>query len=446
VAMRFLRSLISGAGDTLLGRRRYCFYFQTVGAADAVRALGFAAASALHLPVARGNRAHFVREAAALLGEGEVFLYGSARAALSDHLVALQLPTDGEVIVTGYTCDVVANAVLQAGLLPVYADIDPATYCMDPRSTAQAISARTRVLIIQHTYGIPAALDELLELARRHDLYVIEDSAAALGSTYRGRQLGTFADAAIFSFELSKTITCGRGGLLLVRAEGEARERQSTRYADVPEPSPGATARELLQLGLSALLYRPRIYAIGASIAAALFRLRLFKPSTSADEERAERPARYVVRLSEPQAALLRRQWRLLPRIADHARELARRYAASDPASALFSQGDPASAAGGDGVCLIRYPARAASPEQRERMQRSFDSLGVELGAWFSAPLSSPAIHHDRFEYRDGTCPVAEAVAPQVYNLPTHLRIRGGVVDAIIDAARWTGGQSEDSA
>jgi dTDP-4-amino-4,6-dideoxygalactose transaminase len=119
----------------------------------------------------------------------------------------LALESDAEVLVTGFTCEVVPNAVLQAGYKPCYVDIDPASFCTDPLSVESRINEKTRVLVIQHSFGIAAPIDELMAIARRHNLFVIEDCAVSLGTHYYGRPTGTWGDAAIYSFELSKVIT-----------------------------------------------------------------------------------------------------------------------------------------------------------------------------------------------------------------------------------------------
>ena len=142
----------------------------------------------------------------------DIFLYNSARSALYSHLKALGLPRDSEVLLTGFTCDVVANSVIQSGLNPVYVDIDKANFCMSLRSLKNNLSKYSRVIIIQHTYGISPEMEDILKIAKKNNLYVIEDCAVAFGEKYGKRYCGLFGDAAIFSFELSKTITSCRGG------------------------------------------------------------------------------------------------------------------------------------------------------------------------------------------------------------------------------------------
>ena len=112
----------------------------------------------------------------------QVYLYGSARSALYALLKSFHLISGSEVIVTGFTCEAVPDAVIQAGLKPLYADIDEETYCMSPESVFKKITSKTKAIVIQHTFGIAAEIDSLIAIARNHDLYVIEDCAVSLGT------------------------------------------------------------------------------------------------------------------------------------------------------------------------------------------------------------------------------------------------------------------------
>lgn len=429
--------LLKGVEAFLRGERHYCFYFTTITLGDAIRAFGYALASTFRIPVAGGARDALAGAVRERYG-GEVFFYGSARSALCDHLCALELPQGAEIVVTGFTCEVVANAVLQAGLRPVYADIDPITYGADPTSVRRVLSDRTAVIIVQHSFGNPAALPELLTIARDHGLYVIEDCAVALGSAHDGQPLGTFGDAAIVSFELSKTITSCRGGMLVVHGATEIVERQRTRYGAVPEPRAGQAAAGLFQLSLSGVLYRPRIYPLGRPVADILFRLGLFRPSTLPIELRAGRPESWMVRLSPGQAAILLRQWRRLPAIMERARTIAARYE-----DGLATCSDVEIAAVGPEACLIRYPLRTRN---RDRLHRLFEEEGIELGSWFTAPLSSPAVDQAVFGYREGQCPEAERTAATICNLPTHVRITDEVVEKVMGLVRVAHADEGDGA
>ena len=139
----------------------------------------------------------------------------SGTAALELAVRALRLPAGAEVIVPALTMNATALAVRLAGAAPVFADIDPVTYNLDPASAAAAVTARTGALLPVHLHGLPADMDALTGLARRRGLAVIEDAAQAHGARYNGRAAGSLGDAGCFSLHPSKNLpSCGEGGLV----------------------------------------------------------------------------------------------------------------------------------------------------------------------------------------------------------------------------------------
>ncbi len=129
-------------------------------------------------------------------------------------LVGLGLEAGDEVIVPTVTYIATANAVRYCGATPVLADCDPRTLNVDPAAVAARITPRTRGIIVVHLYGHPADMDPILELARRHGLFVLEDAAEAHGAEYKGRRVGGFGHCATFSFFGNKIVTTGEGGML----------------------------------------------------------------------------------------------------------------------------------------------------------------------------------------------------------------------------------------
>lgn len=147
-------------------------------------------------------------------GAGHALAVSSGSAALRCGLEALGIGPGDEVIVPAFTFVATAEAVMEAGARPVPAEIDD-SFNIDPRDAAARVTGRTRAIIPVHMMGAAAPLDELLALARRHDLRVLEDACQAIGARYRGRVVGTIGDAGTFSFDSAKLITCGEGGLLV---------------------------------------------------------------------------------------------------------------------------------------------------------------------------------------------------------------------------------------
>jgi len=165
--------------------------------------------------------AQFERDFAAYQGlqPTQVAAVNSATAALHVSMVAERLESGAEVITTPMTFCASVNAIIHAGLVPVLADVDAATQNIDPAAIEAAITPRTRAILPVHFAGRPCEMDPIMEIARKHNLKVIEDCAHAIETTYRGRKAGTFGDFGCFSFYATKNVVTGEGGMITGRDE-----------------------------------------------------------------------------------------------------------------------------------------------------------------------------------------------------------------------------------
>ena len=134
-----------------------------------------------------------------------------------------------EIIVPALTFVATGNAVLQAGMTPVFVDVERETLNIDPKKIEQAITPRTRAIMPVHLMGKPAAMDEILSLAQKHKLYVIEDAAEAHGAEYKGRKIGAIGDMACFSLYAAHIVTTIEGGMLITNNERMAEIARSLR-------------------------------------------------------------------------------------------------------------------------------------------------------------------------------------------------------------------------
>jgi perosamine synthetase len=130
-------------------------------------------------------------------------------------VAAIGIEPGDEVIVPPYTMSATAAAVLHANGVPVFADVETETYGLDPTDVERKITRRTKAIMPVHLFGHPCRMDELLDIARRYGLRVIEDAAQSPGAVYRGRETGTIGDLGVFSLNQNKTITTGEGGVVL---------------------------------------------------------------------------------------------------------------------------------------------------------------------------------------------------------------------------------------
>jgi len=139
----------------------------------------------------------------------------SGTAALEISLRALGIGCGDEVVVPSYTFMATVTTVFYVNAIPIFADIDPETYTIDPRSVESVISERTKAILPVHISGRPADMDALLSIAEKNDLYILEDACQAWGSEWRGRRVGAIGDMGAFSFQSSKNITSGEGGMIV---------------------------------------------------------------------------------------------------------------------------------------------------------------------------------------------------------------------------------------
>lgn len=166
---------------------------------------------------------HFVREFERQFARAMGCEFGVACAngtvALHLALATLGIGPGDEVIIPTFTMIATANAVSYTGATPVLVDAEPETWNLDVSQIESKITANTKAIVVVHIYGHPVEMDSILEIARRHQLYVVEDAAEAHGALYRGRSVGSLGDAASFSFYANKIITTGEGGMVTTNNE-----------------------------------------------------------------------------------------------------------------------------------------------------------------------------------------------------------------------------------
>jgi len=143
----------------------------------------------------------------------------SCTAALHLACVALKLKPGDEVITSAMTFCATINAIIHSGATPVLADIDPHTLNIDPIQIEKKITKKTKAILLIHFAGRPCAMNEIMAIAKAHELAIIEDCAHAIESEYQGQKTGTFGDCGCFSFYTTKNITTGEGGMVISRHE-----------------------------------------------------------------------------------------------------------------------------------------------------------------------------------------------------------------------------------
>jgi 8-amino-3,8-dideoxy-alpha-D-manno-octulosonate transaminase len=189
-------------------------------------------------PPEKSKVAKFENECAVRMRTKYALAVTSGTAALHAAMAALEVGPGDEVILPAWTWYSCYNTIVQAGALPVFAEIDE-SFNLDPGDIEHRITPQTKVIMAVHLQGNPADMDPILEIARKHGLKVLEDASQSVGASYKGRPLGSMGDIGIFSLQQSKTITAGEGGVV-VTSDAYLFER-ACRFHDVTgRPSTGS--------------------------------------------------------------------------------------------------------------------------------------------------------------------------------------------------------------
>jgi len=263
-----------------------------------------------------------------LLGSGHVRACSTeyGRMALYFILKAMDFPPGSEIIVPAFTFWVVPEMARVAGLKPVFVDIDPSTFTLSPNAVERAITVNTRAVLPTHLYGMSCDMDPILDLAKRHNLKVIEDCAHSLGATYKGQMVGTLGDASFFSFQAFKPLNTYGGGLAWMR-DAELAQRVGE-FADA-EPWPDEKRVEgILKSGKwQHTFIRPKVFTYSlfpiwwaASWVNAKPEERLWEPVRPLDPV----PDKYRGRFTNVQAAMGLAGLKLLPEFIERTRRHAR--------------------------------------------------------------------------------------------------------------------------
>ena len=360
-------------------------------------------------------------------GATGAFAFWKARVGLYAILRAIGAEPDDEIIIPGYTCVMNVNPITYLRAKPVYVDIDPITFNMNPAMVKNKITAKTKVIIAQHTYGYPCEMDSIMDTASKHGITVIEDCCLALGSEYKGKEVGTFGKAAYFSSQWNKPYTTGLGGMVLANDPVLAKQIELVIAAESCNP----VKKEVLMLGLQLALYRALIYPRTTAFAQMIFRYLTKKglvvgSSTMAEFDPTMAPDFFKV-MSSVQARSGLRQLRKISANIAHRREMALLY------DRLLQERGWAGRQYDESMMdpvMVRYPVRIT---EKEQALAEASKAGIELGSWFECPLHPIETPLAAYGYQLGMCPEAETACKEVVNLPLHPRASRKTVTRTVD-------------
>lgn len=366
-------------------------------------------------------------ELAKWAGVEKAMAVGSGREALYLILKALELPKNSEVILQSFTCMVVSNSIIWNGLKPVYADIDE-TYNLDPAKLENLINEKTKVVMVQHTFGIPAQIIRIREICRKHKLILIEDCAHAFGAEAldadgQMRKVGTFGEAAFYSMGRSKVISCVSGGIMIAK-EKLLNEKIYQQYLKLNEAKTIKIFQNLMHPLVCSFAKATYGIFIGKIIMVFAQKMRLINFEVTPKEKKGEIDQNFPSKLPNALAKLALIQFELLNEFNRRRKIVAKQY---------FDELGGINPAENQGAIYLRYPLQI---KNNEHVFDSAKKAGFIIGDWYQKPIAPVDVDLNKSGYLDGSCPKAEIIGQEVINLPTMPGLSNDEVRKVIEVIK----------
>lgn len=320
----------------------------------------------------------------------EAVFFNSGRSAFLALLHAFGIGRGGEVIVQAFTCVAVPNSVLWSGATPIFADIDD-SYNLDPKDVERKITQKTKVIVVQHTFGIPAQIDALAAIAKKHNLLLIEDFAHTMNIKMSG-------DAAFYSFGRDKVVSSVWGGAAIINDKCQmtnAKWKLKKFQEKLPMPNNFWIFQQLLHpIAFSIILLLYDVY-IGKIFLVLLQKLHLLSVPVYPEERLGRKPNDFPAKYPNALAVLLVNQLKKLDRYTKNREEIVRLYGGKTP--------------------LLRYPMQVEHPEKTIARAKK---KGILLGNWYHNVIDPES------PYKPVDCPKADLAAKHIINLPTRISVK----------------------
>jgi len=351
-------------------------------------------------------------------GSKHAYTYDSGRTALHHALKACRVREDDEVLVQSYTCMVVSNAIIWTGAKPVYVDVGD-DFNMDSANLEKKITDKSKVLIIQHTYGKPADLKRLIKIAKENNLKIIEDCAHSFGTKHDEKLLGTFGDIGMFSFGSDKILSCVRGGGLITSNKNIA-----NKLTELQSRLPLSRRIKIIQHLLHYIIFskgKP-IYNLGVGkwVLGISKKLNLMNKIIYSPEKHGKQVLFYPSLLPNSLATILVKQFKTFEKVNKHRQEIAKLYndkIITHRVSVCSDNTKITKPEWSDESIWLRYTLLVDHPE---KLHAQAKKQGIILGNWYNNVIAPKDIDLEKSGYKTGDCPNAEKLSSMSINLPTN--------------------------
>ena len=353
--------------------------------------------------------------------ESRIFLYWKGRVALYAILKALQINEGDEVIIPALTCVVVPNAIIYAGLKPVYIDVEEATFNMNTSLIESSITKKTKVIICQNTFGLSSNIEQILLIARKYNLLTVEDCTHGFGGYYNGKPNGSYCDAAFFSTQWNKPFSTGIGGFLVVNND--------FLFSKVKELELNKTKPGIGEIGILKFLMIFRKYFINKNTQAILVPFYRFLSkynfilgSNQGDElNSTEMPKNYFKDISKVQ---IKEGIKGLNKLKELG--FLRLKNATDYTSYLkLNNKNHVKENYFQNHIFLKYPLLV---KDRDAFFESARKMRIALGDWFISPLHPVEGELNKWFFDSSKYPIASKLAKNLINLPTDINNNADVI------------------
>src|SRR3989344_1539890 len=347
--------------------------------------------------------------------------FNSGRSSFYAILKALNLQENSDVSLQAFTCNAVPNPILWAGLNPVYIDCNKRDFNIDIDSIKQSIYSHIRtnmriVLVVQHTFGIPARMDEIMKIAKENDILVIEDCAHSLGAKFNGQKLGTFDKASFFSFSRDKVISSVYGGMAVTN-DDEIGKKLMELQNQFRMPSNFWVLQQIWHPIILQYLILP-IYAfldLGKVFLVLSQWTHLLSKAVSWKEKRGQKPDYFPRALPNAMAAMAVHQFRKINKFYRHRKKLSEFYY-ENLNNTSFEMPDMSPE-----QSFLRFVIK--HKKAHEIIFDAWHNENILLGDWYTTAIAPDDTRVEEMKYIAGSCSNAEELAKEILNLPTHINI-----------------------
>ena len=345
------------------------------------------------------------------------------RVGLHALLKAMGIGQGDQVAIQAFTCIAVPEAVMATGASPLYIDIAHSSFNMSADDLASKVTPKTRAIVVQHTFGIPADMECIIKIATAHGIPIIEDCCHTLASKYKGKDVGLFGAGSFYSYEWGKPLVAGVGGSIRVNDEKLA-EIIKADYVSYNLPDIATQIKIELQYHAFSLLYRPSWYWPVRSLFHWFGGIGLLKGNYNPVDEIADDFSR---RMSPGVEKRLILKIENLERQTQHIRSVSKQYREQIYSAAISH---PALQREDDTI-FARYPLLSINKQDLLHKARK---ANVELAEWYATPVH-PMMGKDleKVQYKAGSCPNAEQRCRVVVSLPTHQMVTQRDIDKTLN-------------